>query len=407
MSSRRPALVFIFITLALDILGIGVIVPIVPQLIKNFEGGDVSAAAWAVGWLGSLYALMQFLFAPMLGSLSDRYGRRPVILLSLLGSGLDYFLLAFAPNLAWLVVGRLIAGLTGANFAAATAYIADITPPEKRAASFGLIGAAFGLGFIIGPALGGWLGTYSLRLPFYAAGALTLLNWLYGLVVLPESLAPENRRAFSWQRSNPIGALLALRAHPMLIGLTATYFLIYLAHQVFPHTWVLYTTYRYGWGTKETGFSLALVGLTAAAVQGGLTRVVVRRLGESYTALFGLGFSALIYIFYGLATAGWMIYVIIFIGAISGVGGPALQAIISQSSDANEQGSVQGALASLTSLAGIVGPPIVTGLFGHFIAPGVTPHLPGAAFFFAAIVAIVGALLAIESLRKNHRLSRE
>ena len=383
------------------------IVPIVPQLIKNFEGGDVSAAAWAVGWLGSLYALMQFLFAPMLGSLSDRYGRRPVILLSLLGSGLDYFLLAFAPNLAWLVVGRLIAGLTGANFAAATAYIADITPPEKRAASFGLIGAAFGLGFIIGPALGGWLGTYSLRLPFYAAGALTLLNWLYGLVVLPESLAPENRRAFSWQRSNPIGALLALRAHPMLIGLTATYFLIYLAHQVFPHTWVLYTTYRYGWGTKETGFSLALVGLTAAAVQGGLTRVVVRRLGESYTALFGLGFSALIYIFYGLATAGWMIYVIIFIGAISGVGGPALQAIISQSSDANEQGSVQGALASLTSLAGIVGPPIVTGLFGHFIAPGVTPHLPGAAFFFAAIVAIVGALLAIESLRKNHRLSRE
>src|SRR5262245_7631070 len=245
MTPRKPALGFIFVTLVLDILGIGLIIPILPRLIQSLEGGSVIAASHAFGLLAALYSLMQFLCAPVLGSLSDRFGRRPVILASLCGSGLDYFLLAFAPNLGWFFVGRILSGVTGANFAAATAYIADVSPPEKRAANFGLIGAAFGLGFIAGPALGGLLGNVALRVPFMVAGGLTLLNWLYGWLVLPESLSLSNRRAFSWARANPVGSLLDLRRYPMVLGLTGTYFLIYLAHQALPATWVLYTSYRY------------------------------------------------------------------------------------------------------------------------------------------------------------------
>ena len=291
MISRKPALGFIFITVSLDILGIGLIIPILPRLVEGFEHGDAAAASHTVGLLTALYALMQFLCAPLLGSLSDRFGRRPVILASLLGSGLDYFLLAFAPNLGWFFVGRIIAGVTGANFGAATAYIADISPPEKRAANFGIIGAAFGVGFIAGPALGGLLGDVGLRVPFLVAGGLTLLNWLYGLLVLPESMALGNRRGFSWTRSNPVGSLLDLRRHPMAFGLTGTYFLMNLAHQVLPSTWVLYTSYRYHWTVGQTGLSLALVGLTAAIVQGGLTRVVVPRFGEKKAATFGLAIA--------------------------------------------------------------------------------------------------------------------
>src|SRR3989449_2975440 len=300
MTPRKPAIGFIFVTLALDILGIGLIIPILPRLVESFKGGDVAAASGTVGLLAALYALMQFLCAPLLGSLSDRFGRRPVVLTSLFGSGWDYFLLAFAPNLGWFFVGRIISGVTGANFAAATAYIADVSPPEKRAANFGLIGAAFGLGFILGPALGGLLGNVGLRVPFMVAGGLTLLNWLYGWLVLPESLTRENRRAFSWTRSNPVGSLLDLRRHPMAFGLAGTYFLIYLAHQVLPNTWVLYTSYRYHWTVGQTGLSLAIVGLMAAIVQGGLTRVIVKKLGEEKTAILGLAVSTLSYVGYGL-----------------------------------------------------------------------------------------------------------
>ena len=318
MTSLKPGLALILITLVLDVLGVGLIIPILPRLIESFEGGSVAAASNVYGLLAALYSLMQFLCAPALGSLSDRFGRRPVILTSLLGSGLDYLVLAYAPSLRWFFLARLISGITGANFAAAAAYIADISPPEKRAANFGLIGAAFGVGFILGPALGGVLGNVGLRIPFLVAGGLTLLNWIYGWLILPESLAPENRRAFSWARSNPVGSLLALRRYPMVLGLTGTYFLISLAHQSLPASWVLYTGYRYHWTVGQTGLSLAIVGLMAAIVQGGLTRVIVPRLGEQRAALVGMGIGSLSFLGYGLATQGWMIYVILAFGSLGG-----------------------------------------------------------------------------------------
>jgi len=400
MISRKPALGFIFITVALDILGIGLIIPILPRLVKSFEGGDAAAASHVVGLLMSLYSLMQFLFAPILGSLSDRFGRRPIILTSLLGSGLDYFLLAFAPNLGWFFVGRIISGITGANITAATAYIADVSPPEKRAANFGLIGGAFGLGFIIGPVLGGWLGDYGLRVPFMVAGGLTLLNWFYGLFVLPESLARENRRGFSWGRSNPVGSLLDLRRHPMALGLAGTYFLINVAHQSLPGTWVLYTDHRYHWTATQTGFSLTIVGIMAAIVQGGLTRIVVQRIGERKAAILGLVTGTIAFAVYGLATKGWMVYAMIIAGSIGGVMGPAIQGLISRSVGANEQGGMQGSLTSLSSIAGIIGPPIATGLFGYFISSKAPIYLPGAAFFFSSALVFVAMLLALRSFRK-------
>ena len=401
MPRRKPAILFIFITLVLDIIGIGVIVPILPKLVEQFQGGNVVAASHTYGALAALYSLMQFLFAPVLGSLSDRFGRRRVILVSLFGSGLDYFLLALAPNLTWFFAGRIIAGITGANISAASAYIADVSPPEKRAANFGLIGAAFGIGFIAGPALGGVLGAHNLRLPFFVAGGLTLLNWLYGWFILPESLAPENRREFSWSRANPVGSLLALRRHPIAFGLAGTHFLINVAHQVFPSTWVLYTSYRYDWNARQVGVSLAIVGLMAGIVQGGLTRFVVQRLGERKTAAFGMAVAVISFIGYGLATEGWMIYAILFAGSIGGVMGPAVQGLISRSSRANEQGAVQGALASLASIAGIIGPPIATGLFAHFISEKSRIELPGAAFFFSAALVFFALLLALRSFSKK------
>jgi DHA1 family tetracycline resistance protein-like MFS transporter len=404
MSRHKPAIAFIFVTLVIDILGIGLIIPILPKLVQEFRGGSVSAASQTFGWLAALYSLMQFVWAPLLGSLSDRFGRRPVLLISLLGSGLDYFLLAYAPNLTWFFVGRIVAGITGANIATASAYIADVTPPEKRAASFGLIGAAFGLGFIAGPALGGLLGNVGLRVPFLVAGGLTLLNWLYGLLILPESLAPANRRAFSWARSNPIGSLMALKRHPMVLGLAGTHFLTYLGHQVLPSTWVLYTGYRYGWGTKETGISLAVVGLMAAIVQGGLTKRIIHQIGEQKAVVFGLIVAALAYAGYGLASQGWMVYAILVGASLGGVAGPAVQSLISRGVGADEQGGVQGSLTSLGSIAGIIGPVIGTRLFAYFISDKAPVHLPGIAFFFSAVITIGGMLLAVRSFRKNKLL---
>jgi DHA1 family tetracycline resistance protein-like MFS transporter len=399
MSARQPALGFIFITLFLDIFGIGLVIPILPRLIEQLVGGSVPEASHTFGWLASLYSLMQFIFAPLLGSLSDRFGRRPVILSSLLGSGLDYLLLAFAPTLPWFFVGRIVAGITGANITAASAYIADVSPPEKRAQNFGLIGAAFGLGFIAGPALGGVLGDVGLRMPFLVAAGLTLVNWVYGWFVLPESLAPENRRSFQWSRANPIGSLLALRRYPVVFGLAGTSFLINLAHQVFPATWVLYTSYRYQWSVGQTGLSLALVGVMAAVVQGGLTRVIVPKIGERRAVVIGLSIAVVIYLAYGLAPEAWMVYVIIVIGSFSGIANPAVQGLISRNVRADEQGSVQGALASLGSVAGIAGPPIAAGLFSYFIGPSTPIHLPGAPYFLGSLLVFVALLLAVRSLR--------
>jgi len=398
---RKPALGFIFVTLVLDILGIGLIIPILPELVKQLSGGEAAVASHNVGLLMSLYALMQFLCAPLLGSLSDRFGRRRVILGSLFGSGLDYLLLAFAPTLPWFFLGRIIAGITGANITAANAYIADISPPEKRAANFGLVAAAFGLGFIAGPALGGWLGHYGLRVPFYAAATLTLLNWLYGLLVLPESLPSEQRRAFDWKRANPIGSFVALRRHPELLGLTETYFLISVAHQVFPSTWVLYTGYRYGWTPKQVGLSLALVGVMAVIVQGGLARKIIPALGERRSIVIGLTNATIFVTAYGLAAQGWVVYVLLVIGSFGGIAMPALQGLVSRSVPLNEQGALQGALSSLASLAGILGPLVATGLFGHFIREEAKVKIPGAAFFASALMFFVAMLLALRAFKKS------
>jgi MFS transporter, DHA1 family, tetracycline resistance protein len=405
--SRKPALGFIFVTLFLDVLGIGLIIPILPKLIVELSGGKVAEASHAFGWLASLYGLMQFLCLPILGNLSDRFGRRAIILTSLLGSGLDYLLLAFAPTLPWFFLGRIIAGVTSANITAANAYIADVSPPEKRAANYGLVGAAFGLGFVAGPALGGWVGEhFGLRAPFKVTACLILLNWLYGMFVLPESLPREQRRAFDWKRANPIGSLVALRKHPELLGLTETYFLINVAHQVFPSTWVLYTGYRYGWTPKEVGWSLALVGIMAIVVQGGLARKIIPKLGERRSLILGLMNAVVFSAAYGLAAKGWLVYVLLVLGAMGGIAAPALQAIVSRSVPLNEQGAVQGGLASLASLAGILGPLVATGLFGYFISPKAPVHLPGAAFFASSLLVFVGLVLAIRAFGRTPDVSR-
>ncbi len=394
MARPKPAIIFIFITLFLDIFGIGVIVPVLPKLVEQLQGGNVQAAAHAVGWLGALYALMQFIFSPVLGSLSDRFGRRPVILTSLLGSGLDYLLLAWAPNLGWLFLGRIISGVTAANFSAASAYIADVTPPEKRAAGYGMIGAAFGLGFIAGPAIGGLLGAHGLRMPFLVAAGITLLNWLYGAFVLPESLAPENRRPFHWSSAHPIKAIASLSRWPLVLGLTGTHFLSMIAGNIYPSLWVLYTATRYGWDSKQVGMSLALVGVMAATVQAGLAGRILKIIGERRGVYAGLLAMAVAMTCYGAATAGWMVYFIILIGSLAGIGSPAVQSIISKSVPADEQGAVQGALNSITSVAGIIAPLMWTTLFSFAIAQHGIIHLPGLPFYIAGVVALLAAFLA-------------
>jgi MFS transporter, DHA1 family, tetracycline resistance protein len=401
MNKREPALGFIFFTLFLDILGIGLIIPILPKLVTQFVGGTASDASSTVGWLGASYALMQFFFSPILGSLSDKYGRRAVILTSLLGSGLDYLLLAFAPTLPWFFIGRIVSGITGASLTAASAYIADVSPPEKRAQNFGLIGAAFGLGFIAGPALGGLLGGVGLRIPFLVAAGLTLINWLYGFFILPESLSLENRREFSWSRANPVGALNALARYPVVLSLSASILFTNLAQFVLQSTWVLYTDLRYGWDVKQVGISLALVGVTAAIVQGGLVRQIVPRLGERRSVIIGISISMVAFVLYGLATQGWMLYAILVGASIGGIGGPALQGLISQGVPANEQGAVQGSLSSLGSLTGILAPLIGTYLFGFFTSSAAPVQIPGAAFFFAALSTGIGLLLAIRTFAKH------
>lgn len=398
MAARKPALVFIFFTLFLDIFGVGLVIPILPKLVESLQGGNVAAASHTVGALAALYALMQFVFAPVLGSLSDRFGRRPVILSSLFGSGLDYVLLAFAPSLPWFFIGRALNGISGANITAATAYIADISPPEKRAANFGIIGAAFGLGFIAGPAVGGLLGNHDLRLPFLVAAGMTLVNWLYGWFVLPESLAPENRRPFSWARANPLGSLAALGRVRIVAGLSVSFFLLKLSEYSLHATWVLYTGYRYGWTSGQVGLSLATVGLMAAIVQGGLARRIIPALGEVMALRSGLVVAGLVMAAYGFASQGWMIYALLVVGSFGGIAGPAMQGLISCNTPANEQGAVQGALTSLGSVAGFIAPLIGTGLFGYFIGASAPAKLPGAPFWLGGLLTFTALAVASRTL---------
>lgn len=403
MTSTRPAgLTFIFITLLLDVMGIGLIIPILPRLIEGFVENDVSTASRYVGYLTSAYALMQFLCAPIFGSLSDQYGRRPIILLSLFGFGLDYLLLAFAPSLGWLFVGRIIAGITGASFTTASAYIADVSPPEKRAQNFGIIGAAFGLGFILGPALGGYLGGFHIRLPFFAAAGLTLLNWLYGYFILPESLSKEHRRKFSWNRANPVAALKNLGRYPVIMGLTGSLICLNLSGQIHPSTWVLFTTKQFNWSEIDVGLSLAFVGLLVALVQGLLTRVIVPRLGDRLSVVIGLSLYAGGFVLFGLATQGWMMYAATVPFALGGIAGPAVQGLISKQVGPSEQGELQGTLTSMTSVTAIVGPLIATSLFAYFNAPTAPVHLPGAAFFMGTLLTLLALLIAIPSFPRQN-----
>ena len=391
---RQAALAFIFVTVLIDMLAFGMIIPVLPMLVQNFVGGDAARAAEMYGVFGTAWALMQFIFSPVQGSLSDHFGRRTVILVSCAGLGLDFILMALAPNLWWLLVGRVISGITAASFSTAGAYISDVTPPEKRAASFGLIGAAFGIGFVLGPALGGLLGAISPRLPFWASAVMALANVCWGLFVLPESLPKEKRVAFSWKHANPLGALKLLRSHPMLTGLAASYFLINFAHAVLPSTTVLYVHYRYGWDTRAVGILLAGVGISSLIVQGFLVKPAVRWLKERRAMVVGLTFGMTGFAIYGLASTGPIFWIGVPIMALWGVATPSLQTILTRLVDPTEQGRLQGALASLVGLASLIGPTVFTQIFAASISTHAELGLPGAPYLLAAVLVFAAMLLA-------------
>jgi DHA1 family tetracycline resistance protein-like MFS transporter len=391
---RRAALAFIFITIVLDMFALGMVVPVLPHLIEDFLGGDTAGAAKMYGVFGTVWALMQFIAMPVMGALSDRFGRRRVILLSNFGLGLDYVLMALAPNLAWLFVGRVISGITAASVSTGMAYIADVTAPEKRAAAFGRVGIAFGLGFVLGPALGGLLGSVDPRLPFWVAAGLSLANAMYGLFILPESLPPAKRRAFEWRRANPVGSLKLLRSHPELSGLAVVVFLSNLAHVALPATFVLYAGYRYGWDAREVGFVLAGVGICSAIVQGALVGPAVRRLGERRVLLTGLACGAIGFFAYGLAPTGVLFLAAVPVVALWGLASPAAQGLMTRHIGPTEQGALQGANGSVMGIATMIGPGLFAGTFAYFIEEGTRWHLPGAAFMLAAVLLALGAVVA-------------
>lgn len=393
--ARRAALVFIFVTVLIDVLSFGLIIPVLPHLIERFVDGDTARAAYWVGLFGTVFALIQFVFSPIQGSLSDRYGRRPVILLSCLGLGLDFVLMAVADTLPLLLIGRIIAGITAASFTTANAYIADITPPEQRAKSFGMIGAAFGVGFVIGPVIGAYLGEIDLRLPFWFSAALALLNFLYGLFVLPESLPPEKRTArFDWAHANPFGSLVLLKRYPQVFGLAAVVFIANMAHYVYPSIFVLFADYQYRWGLREVGWVLLVVGVLNIVVNVVVIGRVVARVGERRALLLGLGCGVAGFLVYGLAGQGWLFLVGLPLSALWAMAAPATQALVTRQVGADAQGRVQGALMSLVALAGVIGPALYAGSFGYFIGKSAPVHLPGAPWFIAAALLAVGLLIA-------------
>ncbi|HOX81478.1 MAG TPA: TCR/Tet family MFS transporter [Chryseolinea sp.] len=401
MSSKRPALGFIFVTLLIDIIGLGIIIPVMPKLIQELTGGTLSEAAPYAGWMLLAYSSMQFICAPIVGGLSDRYGRRPVLLASLFGFGLDYIFLALAPTLAWLFVGRIIAGMMGASFTTGAAYIADISTPEKRAQNFGIIGAAFGLGFIIGPMMGGLLEPFGSRVPFMVAAGLSLVNFLYGLIILPESLKPENRRKFEWSRANPISSLLNLKRYPVILGLVASLVLVYISSHAVQSNWSFYTMEKFHWSATIVGYSLAVVGLVFAIVQGGLIRIIIPKLGQQRSVYVGLGMNALGFVLFALATQSWMMFAFTVVYCFGGIAGPALQGIISTQVPSNEQGELQGALTGLMSVTSIIGPPVMTNTFAYFTDSAAPYYLPGAPMLLGAVLTITATIMARASLKKT------
>ena len=399
-NQRPPALGFIFVTILIDVIGLGIIIPVVPKLIQQLTGEGLSRASIYSGWLTFAYAAAQFCFAPVMGGLSDKLGRRPVLLAALLGLGLDYIFLSFAPTLAWLFVGRVVAGITGASFTTATAYIADISTPEKRAQNFGLVGVAFGLGFIIGPTVGGLLAHFGPRVPFMVAAGLSLCNFLYGLLVLPESLPATLRRPFQWSRANPVAALLRLGRYRTILGLVAALVLIYLAGSAVQSVWTFYTMLKFSWTEGMVGFSLGVVGLFSALVQGGLVRVAIPKLGAARAIVVGLLCYAVGLVLFAFAPRGWLMLAFLAPYCLGGIAGPALQGTISGQVPANEQGEMQGALTSLVSATGVVGPLLMNFLFSHFTGPQAPVYFPGAPFLMGAVLALASGLLAYYSLKK-------
>ena len=398
MKKKDHSLLFIFITIFIDITGLGIIIPVIPALITELINGSISEAAKYSGWLMFSYATLQFLFAPFLGGLSDQYGRRPVILLSLFGFGINYLVLALAPNIIWLFLGRIFQGIMGASLTTASAYIADISTPEKKAQNFGLIGAAFGLGFILGPVIGGYLGQFGSRVPFIAAAAFTLINLIYGYFILPESLDKKNRRKFDIKRANPVGTLMSLKRYPVISGLLICIVLFNIAQHATHSTWTFFTIEKFDWSEKLVGYSLGFIGLLAAIVQGGLIRVIIPKLGNVKSVYFGMIFYILGLSLFSFAEEGWMVFAFAIPLSLGGISGPALQGIMTNKIPDDEQGEFQGGMTSLVSLTAIIGPLLMTNLFSYFTNENSFYYFPGAPFMVGAIISFFGLIIAVRFL---------
>lgn len=402
MKKKKAALGFIFVTVLIDIIGIGFIIPIVPELIMELSDKSNSEAAFIGGLLTATYAVMQFIFAPILGGLSDKLGRRPVLLIALLGLGLDYLVIVFAPSLVWLFLARMISGICGSSITVANAYIADISTKEDRAKNFGMIGAAFGLGFIIGPGIGGILGGIGTRVPFMVAAGLSLLNWLYGYFIIPESLPAENRRPFDWSRANPIGTLANVFKYKTLVGLIACLFLVYVAAFSVQGNWSFFTKEKFNWDPEEIGLSLTFVGVMVALVQGLMIGPIVKRIGEVKAVYAGLFFNLVGLFSFAIASESWMIYAIIVPYAFSGLTGPSMQSIMTGQIPKNAQGELQGGLTNVLMITAIIGPPLMAGIFTYYTNPVRDIYFPGAPFILACMLAIIGSAIAYQSLSKHH-----
>ena len=398
MKKNNSSLLFIFITIFIDITGLGIIIPVIPALLTELIGGTLSEAAMYSGWLMFSYAILQFLFAPVLGGLSDQFGRRPVILISLLGFGINYLVLAIAPNIIWLFIGRIFQGIMGASLTTASAYIADISSPEKKAQNFGLIGAAFGLGFILGPVIGGYLGQFGSRVPFFAAALFTAINLVYGFFILPESLNKDKRSKFDLRRANPIGTLLSLKKYPLITGLLVCIVLFNIAQHSTHSTWTFFTIEKFGWTEKLVGYSLGFIGLLAAIVQGGLIRIIIPKFGNINSVYFGMFFYIIGLFLFSIASKGWMVFAFAIPLSLGGISGPALQGIMTNKISDDEQGEFQGGMTSLVSLTAIVGPILMTNLFSYFTSNESSIYFPGAPFALAAILSVFGLIIAIKTL---------
>ena len=399
MKNRKAAVGFIFVTLLLDVIGLGIIIPVIPSLIQELTGEGLSEASRYGGWLIASYAIIQFLCAPIVGSLSDKYGRRPILLLSLLGFGIDYLVIAFAPSIGWLFLARIIAGFFGASFTTGAAYIADVSSPEKKSQNFGLLGVAFGLGFIVGPVMGGVLGEIGPRIPFFTAAFLSFFNLIYGYFILPESLEKKNRREFKWSQANPLGSLNTLKKYPSVLGLVGALTFIYLASYAVQGTWTYFSMEKFNWSESVVGYSLGFVGIMSALVQGVLIRVIIPKIGEYNTMIVGIILNILGSILFSIATEGWMLFCFIVPYSLGGLAGPAIQGILSNQIPENEQGQLQGALTSMMSATGIFGPLLMTSIFSYFTSNNSPIYFPGAPFIAGAILVSVCLLIILKKGR--------